>query len=145
MAAENMGVSLDSSVLTMDNLVTILAVMTFGIIWGGVLSIFTLKKYSSKLKLVKKSGSSSAGFASIAMSAMMIGLCSTFIGSYMSQAIRMTAFIPFLTALVSALVMAVLDWACRKYKLQVLDSFSLALAMLAGMAGSVFMNMGGLV
>ncbi len=145
MAAENMGVSLDSSVLTMDNLVTILAVMTFGIIWGGVLSIFTLKKYSSKLKLVKKSGSSSAGFASIAMSAMMIGLCSTFIGSYLSQAIRITAFIPFLTALVSALVMAVLDWACRKYKLQVLDSFSLALAMLAGMAGSVFMNMGGLV
>ena len=108
-------------------------------------SIFTLKKYSSKLKLVKKSGSSSAGFASIAMSAMMIGLCSTFLGSYMSQAIRMTAFIPFLTALVSALVMAVLDWVCRKYKLQVLDSFSLALAMLAGMAGSVFMNMGGLV
>ena len=79
------------------------------------------------------------------MSVMVIGLCSTFLGSYMSQAIRMTAFILFLTALVSALVMAVLDWVFRKYKLQVLDSFSLALAMLAGMAGSVFMNMGGLV
>ena len=42
MAAESMGKALDSSVLNLNNLVTILAVMTFGIIWGCLLSIFTL-------------------------------------------------------------------------------------------------------
>ena len=147
MAAESMGKALDSSVLDLDNLVTILAVMTFGIIWGCLLSIFTLKKYSSKLSLQrdkaeKKSG---GGFAGIAMTAMMIGLCSAFVGSYMAMAIRATSFIPFLTALVSALFMALFEGIAKKTGSEILDSFSLALAMLFGMAGSVLMNMGGVV
>ena len=144
MAAENMGVALDSSILTPDHLVTILAVMTFGIIWGCLLSIFTMKKYSSKVAIGKKSSGSGGGFASIAMTAMMIGLCSTFVGSYLSQAIRTTTFIPFLTALIAAIFMAILDTLAKKSRLQVLDSFSLALSMLAGMAGSVFLTMGGI-
>ena len=147
MAAESMGKALDSSVLDLDNLVTILAVMTFGIIWGCLLSIFTLKKYSSKLSLQrdkaeKKSG---GGFAGIAMTAMMIGLCSAFVGSYMAMAIRATSFIPFVTALVSALFMALFEGIAKKTGSEILDSFSLALAMLFGMAGSVLMNMGGVV
>ncbi len=147
MAAESMGKALDSSVLDLNNLVTILAVMTFGIIWGCLLSIFTLKKYSSKLSLQrdkaeKKSG---GGFAGIAMTAMMIGLCSAFVGSYMAMAIRATSFIPFLTALVSALFMALFEGIAKKTGSEILDSFSLALAMLFGMAGSVLMNMGGVV
>ncbi|MBO8442503.1 MAG: DUF5058 family protein [Spirochaetes bacterium] len=144
MAAENMGVALDSSILTPDHLVTILAVMTFGIIWGCLLSIFTMKKYSSKVAIGKKSSGSGGGFASIAMTAMMIGLCSTFVGSYLSQAIRTTTFVPFLTALIASIFMAILDTLAKKSRLQVLDSFSLALSMLAGMAGSVFLTMGGI-
>lgn len=144
-AATSMGATLDSSVLTADHLVTILAVMTIGIIWGCVLSIFTLKKYSSKIAIGRKGGSSSGGgFASIAMTAMMIGLCSTFVGSYLSQAIRATALIPFLTCAVSAAAMAFFDWLSRKTGAAALDSFSLSLSMLCGMAASIFMNMGGL-
>ena len=145
MAAENMDVALDSAILTPDHLVTILAVMTFGIIWGGVLSVFTMKKYSAKVAIGSRSSGKGGGFASIAMTAMMIGLCSTFIGSYLSQTIRATSFVPFLTALVSAAVMAVLDKLSRRFSLQVLDSFSLALAMLAGMIGSILFNMGGVM
>lgn len=147
MAAESMGKALDSSVLDIDNLVTILAVMTFGIIWGCLLSIFTLKKYSSKLSIQrnKTEKGKSGGFANIAMTAMMIGLCSAFIGSYMATAIRAVSFIPFLTALASALFMALFEYVAKKTGSELLDSFSLALSMLFGMVGSVFMNMGGLV
>ena len=147
MAAESMGKALDSSVLNLDNLVTILAVMTFGIIWGCLLSIFTLKKYSSKLSLQRNKAEKGkgGGFANVAMTAMMIGLCSAFVGSYMGMAIRSTAFIPFLTALVSALFIALCERVAKKTGSEILDSFSLALSMLCGMAGSVFMNMGGLV
>lgn len=147
MAAESMGKALDSSVLNLNNLVTILAVMTFGIIWGCLLSIFTLKKYSSKLSLQRNKAEKGkgGGFANVAMTAMMIGLCSAFVGSYMGMAIRSTAFIPFFTALVSALFMALFERIAKKTGSEILDSFSLALSMLCGMAGSVFMNMGGLV
>lgn len=143
MAAENMGTSLDSSLLTLDHLVTILAVMTFGIIWGCLLSIFTMKKYSSKLAIGRRSSAKGGGFASIAMTAMMIGLCSTFVGSYLSQALR-TTFVPFLTALVSTLFMALFDALSRRRSLQALDSFSLALSMLAGMIGSIIFTAGGI-
>ena len=79
-AANSMGLSLNSSSLNVSALSTILLVMTVGIIWGCLLSIFTMKKYSSKLAIGKKSNSSGGGYASWAMVAMMIGLCSTFVG-----------------------------------------------------------------
>ena len=146
MAAESMGKALDSSALDINNLVTILAVMTFGIIWGCLLSIFTLKKYSSKLSIHRdRAEKGKGGFANIAMTAMMIGLCSAFIGSYMAMAISAVSFIPFMTALVSAIFMAIFERISKKTGSEVLDSFSLALSMFFGMVGSVFMNMGGLV
>ena len=147
MAAESMGKALDSSILNLDNLVTILAVMTFGIIWGCILCILTLRKYSSKLSIErnKKGSGNGGGFANIAMTAMMIGLCSAFVGSYISMAIRATAFIPFLTALIAAVFMAIFEKLAKVLHSEILDSFSLALSMLFGMAGSVLLNMGGVV
>ena len=120
------------------------AAWTQGIIWGCLLSIFTMKKYSSKLAIGRTTSRNGGGFASIAMTAMMIGLCSTFVGSYLSQALRATTFVPFLTALVSALFMALFDALSRRRSLQFLDSFSLALSMLAGMIGSIIFTAGGI-
>ena len=94
MAAESMGKALDSSILNLDNLVTILAVMTFGIIWGCILCILTLRKYSSKLSIER---------------------------------------------------MAIFEKLAKVLHSEILDSFSLALSMLFGMAGSVLLNMGGVV
>lgn len=140
-AAENMGTALDSSVLTMDNLVTILMVMTVGIIWGCVLSITVLKPYSKKLALNRNtaegSGKKSGGFASWAMTAMMIGLCATFIGSYIAKGIVYKDAVPVVTFLTSGIFMALFEYLSRKRNLSALESFSLALSMLAGMAAAV--------
>ena len=56
-AANSMGLNLNSTELTVSALSTILLVMTVGIIWGCLLSIFTMKKYSAKLAIGKMSGS----------------------------------------------------------------------------------------
>lgn len=142
-AAEQMGTKLDASILNLNNLLTIMLTMTVGIIWGGILSLFTLKAYTNKLtKAVerKSKDSSKKSFASFAMIAMMIGLCATFIGSYTASFIALGNYIPILTALISALFMFVFE-SLSKYKtLSFLDSFSLSLSMLFAMVGAVLIN-----
>lgn len=141
-AAESMGLALDSSVLDMDALVTIMLVMTMGIIWGCVLSIFTLKAYSGKISskspdAEKKSGPS---FASWAMVAMFIGLCATFLGSYVGRLFVYGEAVPVLTAVCAASASAVFDYLVRKKGMTGLESFSLALSMLFAMACAVVLD-----
>lgn len=141
-AAESMGLALDSSVLDMNALVTIMLVMTMGIIWGCVLSIFTLKAYSKKISskspdVEKKSGPS---FASWAMVAMFIGLCATFLGSYVGRLCVYGEAVPVLTAVSAAAVSAVFDYLVRKKGMTGLESFSLALSMLFAMACAVVLD-----
>ncbi len=140
-AAESMGTQLDSSVLTMNNLVTIIMVMTAGIIWGCVLTIFTLKSYSSKLKLTSKKSGSKGGFAGFAMTGMMIGLCATFVGSYIATTFVKANSTPLITLLVSGAAMGIFDTAAKKTHAAWLDNFSLSLSMLLGMAAAVVVNL----
>ena len=136
-AANSMGLSLNSTDLTVSALSTILLVMTVGIIWGCLLSIFTMKKYSAKLTIGKKSGS--GGYASWAMVAMMIGLCSTFVGSYIAEAFITLNLVPVITVIIASAFMAVFELLSRKYK--VFENFSLALSMLIAMIGAVAVSM----
>lgn len=146
-AAESMGTKLDSALLSMDHLVTIMLVMTVGIIWGCILSITMLKSYAGKLKR-KTAGKQDnevaagrKGFASIAMIAMFIGLCATFLGSYVGDLVRNKAVLPIVTAAISALAMYFVLLAYRKKGWSVLESFSLAISMICGMVGAVIVNL----
>ncbi len=139
-AANSMGLTLNASALNTSALSTILLVMTVGIIWGCLLSIFTMKKYSAKLSLgTRKSGSSGGGYASWAMVAMMIGLCSTFVGSYIADMIVNADLVPVITVVVSALFMALFETLGRKFK--IFENFSLALSMLLGMCGAIVVSL----
>ena len=139
-AANSMGLSLNSSSLDVSALSTILLVMTVGIIWGCLLSIFTMKKYSTKLSLGSRGGNGSGGgYASWAMVAMMIGLCSTFVGSYVADAVVTKDLVPFFTVLISALFMALFELLSKRFK--VFENFSLALSMLLGMTGAVVISL----
>ena len=141
-AAQAMGATLDSSVLTPDNLVTIIAVMTTGICWGILCTIFLCKKYSTKCQkmLSKGSGTGKRSFADWAMVAMFIGFCGTFIGAYASEAVRGT-WVPLITALVAALVMKICQFFSEKKNAEWLENFSLALSMLVAMASSVLVSL----
>lgn len=140
-AAQGMGKTLDSSMLTMDDLVTILLVMTVGIIWGCLLTIFTLKKYTRKLNSrkidVEEKDGKETSFASLAMIALFIGLCAAFLGNYLSNFIVNGVYLPVLTALVSAIIMAVFDYLIKNKSFKRLESFSLALSMILAMIATI--------
>lgn len=142
-AAQGMGKTLDSSILSMDDLVTILLVMTIGIIWGCLLTIFTLKKYTKKLshRTIQNKDSNKPSFANIAMVALFIGLCAAFLGNYLANFIVNGVSIPVLTAIVSALVMAIFEYLIKKKDHKILESFSLALSMIIAMISTVFFSM----
>ncbi|MBK5201692.1 MAG: DUF5058 family protein [Spirochaetaceae bacterium] len=140
-AAEGMGKTLNSSMLNMNDIVTILLVMSVGIIWGCIFTAFFLKPYTKKLagKSVK-SEHSGPSFSSIAMVAMFIALCSAFLGNYVADFIINGIKIPVFTAIISAIVMAIFEFLIKEKGHKALESFSLALSMIVAMTGAVLIS-----
>lgn len=114
--------------------------------WGMVLSIFLNKKYTNKLS--KSGNSSSAGFGDTAMTAMFIGLVSTYIGRYFGGFISENGLFtfngdvtPIIVIVVSAAVMAIFIRLSQKKSLAWVDSFSIAGSMIAGMAAAAIFGL----
>lgn len=128
--------------MNMAAYVTIALVMTAGILGGLFCSIFFLKKYLGKLSSKPKkteSGEKKPSFGDHATTAMFVGLCAAYIGSYVG---RMTPgeyhdIMPLFTAFVAAIVMAVFEFLIQKKDMKVLENFSLAASMLVAMATAV--------
>lgn len=150
-AAQSVGLSgLNLNELNMEAFVTIALVMTFGILGGVFCCIFFLKKYLGKLQAKPKTeGSTEAsekkkpGFGAHATTAMFVGLCAAYIGSYIG---KMTPgggsdFMPIIVAAIAAVCMAVFEFFIQKKNMLVLENFSLAASMLIAMAGAVGINM----
>lgn len=167
-AAQSTGLSgLVSSEMTMEAFVTIALVMTMGIMGGPVLTTLFGELY---LKIVKKKpkkeSSGKPGFGAHATSAMFVGLCGAFIGSYVGKAFPdiwsgickgiekighlnikdsvvnffahdQAALTPICVALVAAAAMAVFEYFIQKKNVKVLENFSLATSMLIAMAAVV--------
>lgn len=150
-AAQSVGLSgLNLSELNMSAFVTIALVMTFGILGGVFCCIFFLKKYLNKLqakpKVVSAEGEETKkkpGFGAHATTAMFVGLCAAYIGSYIGKLTPAggSDFMPMIVAVIAALCMAVFEFFIQKKKMLVLENFSLAASMLLAMTAAVFINM----
>ena len=144
-AAQSVGLSgLRLEELNMGAFVTIALVMTLGILGGVFCCIFFLKKYMSKIqKAPKKESSGKPGFGAHATTAMFVGLCAAYIGSYIGKAIPREGadVMPIIVALVAAVCMAVFEYFIQKKGKAVLENFSLAASMLIAMAAAVVINM----
>ena len=142
-AAEQVGLStLSAAEMTPRAFSTIALLMSIGIIWGMVMSVFLNKKYTKKLTSDKKSGK--PGFGDMAMTAMFIGLVSTYMGRYIGGFVSENGlftfngdYIPLIVLAVSALVMAGFVYLIEKKKQAWVDSFSIAGSMIAGMLAAV--------
>ena len=90
----------------------------------------------------KQDGESKPGFGAHATTAMFVGLCATFIGAYVGQAIPREGsdIMPLLVALIAAAAMAVFEYFIQKKGKAVLENFSLAASMLIAMAGAVLIG-----
>ena len=147
-AAEQVGISLSGSQMTASAFATIALLMSVCIMWGMILNLFLNKKYTNRLSRPKEGRTESApSFGDAAMTAMFIGLVSAYIGSYIGQWVSGNglftftgSLIPLLTAVIAALAMALVTWIAEKKQLRWLEDVSLALSMLAGMAGAVLLQ-----
>ena len=145
-AAEQVGIHLSGSEMTLSAFATIALLMSLCIMWGMILNLFLNKKYTSRLS---RSGGVQGGasFGDAAMTAMFVGLVSAYLGSYLGQWISGNGLftfsgdiIPLLTALCAGAVMALLTLIAEKKRLSRLEDFSLALSMLAGMACAALLH-----
>ena len=161
-AATAMGLTgLKVTEMSVSVFVTVVMVMTVGILGGVLCCIFGLKAYLGKVKGKKKNApevsentdgaegkdageaqeKKTPGFGAYATVAMFIGLCSAYIGSYVGTFARRDNFMPLMTAVISALVMAVFEYFTVKKGKAWLDNFSVATSMLVGMIAAVVVNM----
>ena len=138
------GLKLDG--MSTEAFVTISLVMTAGILGGIICCIFFLKKYLGKLSSKPKkteSGEKKPSFGDHATTAMFVGLCAAYIGSYVGRVMpgEYHDYMPLFTAVVAALVMAVFEYLIQKKDMKVLENFSLAASMLVAMAAAVVLQL----
>ena len=140
-AAQSIGLSgLRVDELSIGAFVTIALVMTVGILGGVACCILFLKKYLGKIqKAPKKENNGKPGFGAHATTAMFVGLCAAYIGSYIGKAIPREGYdiMPLFVAVVAALVMAVFEYFIQKKGKAALENFRLAASMLVAMAAAV--------
>lgn len=145
-AAQSIGLSgLRLEELTIGGFVTIALVMTAGILGGVFCCIFFLKKYLGKLAAKpkrEKTGNEKPGFGAHATTAMFVGLCAAYIGSYVGKLTPGGGgdWMPLAVAGVAAVCMAVFEYLVQKKNMQALENFSLAASMLIAMAAAVVMG-----
>lgn len=141
-AAQSYGLSgLRLEELTPESFITIALVMTVGILGGIICCIFFLKGYMKKLKTKpRKESSGKPGFGAHATTAMFVGLCATFVGSYVGKAVH-SDVMPLIVALIAGAVMGVFEYFIQKKGKAALENFSLAASMLIAMASAVVIGM----
>jgi len=147
-AAQSIGLTgLRLDEMSIGAYVTIALVMTIGILGGIFCCIFFLKMFLKKIQKAPKKAETGEkkkpGFGAHATTAMFIGLCGTFIGSYVGKAIprENSDVMPLLVALMAAAAMAVFEFLIQKKGKAVLENFSLAASMLIAMAGAVLIGL----
>ncbi|MBR5229207.1 MAG: DUF5058 family protein [Firmicutes bacterium] len=147
-AAQSVGLSgLTLSELNIEAFVTIALVMTVGILGGVVCCIFFLKRYTRKLnskpKITDNAGESKPGFGAHATTAMFVGLCAAYIGSYIGKLMPGGGadWMPLAVAGMAAAAMSVFEYLIQKKNMLGLENYSLAASMLVAMAGAVGINM----
>lgn len=149
-AAKSIGLTgLNAAEMTLEAFTTIALLMTIGIIWGCVCTIFFGKTYTKKLTGSSTKKNSKKGFGDSAMTAMFIGLITAYTGSYIGQLVQVQngtlvvtgQYLQLVTFIFAAFAMAVFTYFAEKKKMTWLDNFSIAGSMLAGMAAAVICGM----
>lgn len=150
-AAQGVGLSgLNLAELNIGAFVTIALVMTVGILGGVFCCIFFLKKYMNKLQGGNNQDSAQdenkekkPSFGAHATTAMFVGLCAAYIGSYIGKVMPGggSDWMPLFVAGVAAACMAVFEYLIQKKQYLALENFSLAASMLVAMAAAVLVNL----
>lgn len=134
---------LSADIMNGSLLVSVITVMTVGIIWGGLFTIVGLKKYQKSV--LSKVGKKDNRWGVLMFNAMFVGMVCAFVGvafadlrGYMGKP---GSFHSLIAIGVSAALMGLFSWLVEKKKQKWLENFALSFAMLLGMASAVGANM----
>lgn len=128
--------SLAGELMTIDLLLTMLLVMSVGIIWGALFSLVGLKKYQKK---IKTSTDKDDKWGQIIFNALFIGMVCAFVGTSFAD-VRTGSLTSLAVTITSFASMGVCDYLIKKKNLKWLDSFALSISMIFGMAIAILIG-----
>lgn len=108
-------------------------VMTLGIPWGMLLSIFAMKKFSGRLD---KARAKDATKLTLIITALYFGMLSVFVGPPLVQ-----GGLPLYTLLVSAMLFLLFNFLARKSQAKWLSDYVFTFSMVGGMLFSVLFSL----
>ena len=134
-AASTMGIAISEAICEPQTYVTILWVMTLGIIPSMILIPLFLKKFQSGMSVIKKRDPI---WSEHFMTAIFLGMISAFLGVIFKDISKgIIGFIPVFVMLFSAIVMAVIGLLLKWRRSKVLEDYALPISMLSGMVFSI--------
>ncbi len=134
-AASTMGIAISEAISEPQTYVTILWVMTLGIIPSMILIPLFLKKFQSGMSVIKKRDPI---WSEHFMTAIFLGMISAFLGVIFKDISKgIIGFIPVFVMLFSAIVMAVIGLLLKWRRSKVLEDYALPISMLSGMVFSI--------
>ena len=94
-------------------------------------------------KSIYKNAENKPDFGAYATTAMFVGLCASYIGSYIGKVFAPGDgdWMPLVVAVIAGLCMAVFEYFTQKKNMKELDNFSLAASMLIAMAAAVVIQL----
>ena len=130
-AADAMGVSgFTSADFTAEVFANAVWVMSVGIIWGLTFCVLFLKKYQGKVSVITKKDS---GWGEIVVGALFVGVLSAFVGEPI-----VAGGVPLATLVSGAVIMFVVMYIIKRWKLDWFTSFSFSFSMIAAMALAIW-------
>lgn len=130
-AASSLGIEIKNSITSAETYITIVWVMTLGIIPSIVLIPLFLKKLQKGMGRMKNNDPIWGDYF---ITAIFLGMISAFLGVVFKD-IRMglPGFIPIFVMVFSGAVMAIIGLLVKKYKWEVLKDYALPISMLSSM------------
>ncbi|MGL5329109.1 MAG: DUF5058 family protein [Peptostreptococcaceae bacterium] len=115
--------------------VTVMWVMSLGILSGPIFNIIALKKYDSKLKDMSKSG---GGFMALVPGAMLVGLLCVFLAPNL---LNFKNPLSISTTIVSGISILGLGTLSKKLNNKTIQEFAFPVSMIIGMMSSILIGM----
>ena len=134
-AANVLGVSITQPIIDPKTFITIIWVMTLGILPSLVLVPIFGKKIQSGVTKIK---SKDERWGKIFMDALFLGMISAFLGMIFATVSEgLIGWIPVFVMIVSSLTMALCGIGVKKFKIKWLEDFALPISMIVGMIMSI--------
>lgn len=139
---ESLGLGMGNTITDASAFVTVVFVMTVGIILGLILTPLLTKKIKNGMVSIE---SKDKKWGEILNSAMFLGMISAFLGYVFSDVLsyeggisfNVKGLIPVCVMITSALVMLVVGLCSKKLKIRWLTDYALPISLILGMASAI--------